>query len=500
MENKYEKKFFLRTDILPEEIPALFSNKQIYMEFTEKDLEKIKDKVIKNLSTVPLFYNIPKSDKSERKIALLHPLAQLQAFNYIVKYEQLIVSHCKKSQYSVRSPIKRNVPKLMANQRISNELKKIEEEFNIENKVTVTSDEDKIEYLNYFSYNRYKSISEMMKSVKFRRDSYKYEVFMKLDVQRCFPSIYTHSLSWALFGDKALAKNKRSIKNCFPNDSDNIMQKINFNETHGIVVGPEFSRVIAELLFTKIDTNLLIKLYKKKYVNKKDYTIYRFIDDYFIFAHNQEILKEIEETLKKELLEFNLILNNSKTNIQYKPFNMSDESIITLKRILEEFNNSRRNLLNNKKGKGNNLVLENIIGTKAHWNNLTEKIEYLIHKFPNSKSRIVNYFLKSIRSNIIYNFKYKYVMFHILEIVSNIYTLNINYQSTNHLISIYYKMISQIKTNKQNEEIKEIEEKIFQNIYVILKNNKSKINSMYELLVFAKQLEKKYLVVIFVRF
>ena len=109
-----KKNLFLRTDTLPEEIPVLFSNKAVYLNFTKKRIDEISniDNVL-NFVTVPFFFYIPKSKDEKRKIGLLHPIAQIQAFNYILRYEQLVISFCKNSPYSVRSPIKRNIPKLI---------------------------------------------------------------------------------------------------------------------------------------------------------------------------------------------------------------------------------------------------------------------------------------------------------------------------------------------------------------------------------------------------
>lgn len=40
------------------------------------------------------------------------------------------------------------------------------------------------------------------------------------------------------------------------------MQKSNYNETNGILVGPEFSRWVAEVIFSRIDSELKNKLNK----------------------------------------------------------------------------------------------------------------------------------------------------------------------------------------------------------------------------------------------
>lgn len=511
-----KRELFLRTDVLPSEIPILFSNKAVYRNFTQKALESLEmeNETLHKFVTVPLHFYIPKSQKEERKIGLLHPLAQIQAFDYILKYEQLVISFCKNSPYSVRSPVKRNIPKIKMQQKRAKELKKLEEEFNFSNQISVTSDEDQVLFYNYFSYRKYKRIQNLYNSPKFSRDKYKYSYFLKLDIQRFFPSIYTHSLAWAIFGDKALAKKHMKMKKAFPNASDIISQKINFNETHGLVIGPEFSRVIAELLLTRVDTNLHRALNKEKLVHKKDYSLYRFVDDFFLFAHQKEDLFLIEDYLKRELNLYNLTLNVSKSEFQEKPFDVNDNSIIELKRILKEFEIEKKLALDimNEEQQDNKVKFRDYKGRRDHWNNLFHKVEVLISKNFNSKTKIVNFFLKSIRSSINFDGNHVYVIINILEIISNVFVLDINNKSTSYLISIYFKILNQAKILEEayqeeisccNDSLKikdyknkindllVIEEKIFQYSFTILKNNAKEISNMYDLIVFMKMLNKK---------
>lgn len=515
--NKMKKELFLRTDVLPAEIPILFSNKSVYLNFSKKNIDSsIEVKKMLQMVTVPFFFYIPKSNKSERKIGLVHPIAQLQMFNYILKYEMLITSFCKNSPYSVRSPIKRNIPKIKEQEIRINEIKKIEEEFSFTDKISVTSEEDKILFYNYFSYRKYTRIKELYNSPKFNRDKYKYSYFLKLDIQRCFPSIYTHSLAWAIFGDKALGKKhaRKTFDDIFPNATDIISQKINFNETHGLVVGPEFSRVIAELLLTRIDVDLQINLRNNGLQNKKDYSIYRYVDDYFLFAYNKEDVAFIEKCLKDELNKYNLNLNVDKSQLQEKPFRTSSGAILDLKTILKQFNQDKKISFDLKKEQKDDelLLFSNYKGSRNQWNIMFNRVEDLIIENNESKTKIVNYFLKSIRSSINYDGEHNHVMGNMLEIVSNIFILDVNNNSTNYIISIFVKILnkakeikayyeSKLQENNNEDNVKQfansvenlifIEENIFQNSYRILKNKFNDIDQMYDLIVFMKLLEKK---------
>lgn len=509
-----KRNLFLRTDILPEEIPVLFNNRNVYYPFTESKMREIilRDSQLLKTVTVPYYFYIPKNsaaNNAKRKMSLLHPIAQIQSFNYILRYEQLILSYCSKSPYSVRSPAKRNPIKfnnIHAKELTSN---KLVEEFSFTKETAITSEENKILFFNYFSYKKYKRIDELYKSPKFKRAKYKYQYFSNLDIQNFFPSIYTHSLSWAILGDKAIAKAKDNIKNSdlFANATDIIVQKINFNETHGLVVGPEFSRIIAELLLTRVDINLNIRLSKKGINNNSDYLIYRYVDDYLIFSMDESIAKEIESDLRDELLKFNLSINLSKSKVQKRPFKIYSTPIVELKRALKEFEYEKMLIKNNSKIEGP------IIGYQATWNDMLEKIEKIINENPDSSKRVVNYFLKTMLTSIELNHSHRGSMLNLIDIISNVYSLDINYRSTMYLVSIYAKVHnnSKIELAKLNELLAEkkgvidketqvissnikniqiINESIFRNATTLLKNNFSKIETMHELIVFMKTLEK----------
>ena len=61
------------------------------------------------------------------------------------------------------------------------------------------------------------------------------------------------------------------------------MQQMNYNETNGIIIYPEFSRIFAELILQRIDKNVEKELYNKGYRYKEDYDIYRYVDDFSSF-------------------------------------------------------------------------------------------------------------------------------------------------------------------------------------------------------------------------
>lgn len=94
--------------------------------------------------------------------------------------------------------------------------------------------------------------------------------------RRNFPSIYTHSIPWALHG-KAVSKKSTSITALAGNLLDKCTQHTRDKQTNGLLIGPHSSNIIAEIILTKIDVELQAKGYKK---------IARHIDDYAFYAED----------------------------------------------------------------------------------------------------------------------------------------------------------------------------------------------------------------------
>ena len=71
------------------------------------------------------------------------------------------------------------------------------------------------------------------------------------------------------------------------------MQGMNYQETNGIIIGPEFSRLFAEVILQYVDQRVEQELLlKHEYRHKVDYECYRYVDDYFFFYNNEEVKGE----------------------------------------------------------------------------------------------------------------------------------------------------------------------------------------------------------------
>lgn len=127
---------------------------------------------------------------------------------------------------------------------------------------------------------------------------------VKADISTCFPSIYTHSIPWALAG-KPEAKRTAGDNSIWYNQIDKACQGIKNGETHGLLIGPHASNLLSEIILTVVDK----KLYDQ------EYRFSRNIDDYdcYVNSHNQAecFLRDLETALR----EFDLPLNHKKTKI-----------------------------------------------------------------------------------------------------------------------------------------------------------------------------------------
>ena len=144
---------------------------------------------------------------------------------------------------------------------------------------------------------------------------------MKFDVQSCFDSIYTHSIAWATCGGKDIYKsNFNGDDHTFGSKWDRQMQLMNYNETNGIVIGPEFSRIFAEVILQHVDCYVSSSLQNDNMFWERDYVCYRYVDDYFFFYNDEACRKKAMELFDEKLREFKLSVSAEKTHEYLRPF------------------------------------------------------------------------------------------------------------------------------------------------------------------------------------
>lgn len=150
-------------------------------------------------------------------------------------------------------------------------------------------------------------------------NSFKYAVQLKTDIAKFYPSIYTHSVPWVTFGGKGKYKRNRAlnrtnplkVSNIYGDDIDDRLMWCQNQQTIGIPIGPDTSLIIAEVIACHID-----KLLEKKLKSKKiDFLGYRYYDDYALYFNSELDAQICLSELKKVLNDFELKINDEKTEI-----------------------------------------------------------------------------------------------------------------------------------------------------------------------------------------
>jgi hypothetical protein len=323
--NKEDKNRVLLTELLPYEVPIIFSNDGFYQLVTSKKHKDFFDNV-KNLSNatsdkegrkygIPFNYEVRKTVQGDtRLLSIIHPLNQIDFIDFYNKYDSLILHLCSKSPFSLRRASK--VAKFYYSPDLvfDEEEQKSEE---VEVEPEILDNETKL-LKSYFSYKPIDLVYKFYDRSEYQRLEQRFNLLMEFDISKCFYNIYTHSITWAV-KDKESAK-KGSKQTSFENSFDKIMQLSNYNETHGIVVGPEVSRIFAEVILQQIDLNVLRKITKEGYEIGNDFEIRRYVDDFFVFSNEKKILDSILETYRRELEEYKLYINKQKTEFKETPF------------------------------------------------------------------------------------------------------------------------------------------------------------------------------------
>lgn len=145
------------------------------------------------------------------------------------------------------------------------------------------------------------------------KDCSDYNYLITTDIKDFYPSIYTHSIGWAINTKNTLkiSKNRKEYS-YLGNRIDKLFQNCHDTQTNGIPVSSLVSDIIAELILADVDNKISNEISKKEI---KDVFISRYRDDYRIMSKD-EVSGKITLQLLSRILqtEYNLYLNTDKTN------------------------------------------------------------------------------------------------------------------------------------------------------------------------------------------
>lgn len=134
---------------------------------------------------------------------------------------------------------------------------------------------------------------------------------LKTDINSFYPSVYTHSIPWALH-TKPVAKTNRSTA-LLGNLLDKIIRNGQDGQTMGIPIGPDTSLLIAELILTDVDLKLQPAVHGRAF---------RYVDDYEIGFRSFADAEAALAILQSLLADFELSLNPRKTAIHDLPLSL----------------------------------------------------------------------------------------------------------------------------------------------------------------------------------
>lgn len=393
---------YLLTDTTPVEISELFTYSYFY-DFLH-DNKKSLDSILTRISTVekntfnqsipfeggwqssPLTYGIVKNDgHSLRKMSIPQPISALNMYYFINLYQKDILNYLDDPVFSVRYQ-KRNTDLFY---RKTNRTSLIDYQYKRDRRSKKVVEQTG----RFFDIAPFGKIVDLERSERWRQANLKYKLFCKVDYKRCFDSIYSHAYKWIVTRNVVDSK-------AFKNSSlfaviDRMLQNINGASSNGVIVGPEFSRMIVEILLQTIDEAISHELTRKSLIQGEDFEIMRYVDDMFIFSKNDDIqstiLKVIDEKTALYLLEINKLKTKSELTPYFRAEWIGDVEAYKDK-VLQVFRT-------NKELK--NLDEKYQISARAETiQSLKMDFEYLIAKYKDDSISITNYMMSVILNSM----------------------------------------------------------------------------------------------------
>lgn len=386
----------IMTDLRPVELPKIFTLKYFYRYLsrnskTTRDVltgldVNQKDPFGKEWHAAPLKYHIIKKNNELREMSLPNPVSMIEVFCFIEKYEKELLIYFGKDSFSIRKH-KKN--------------KSLYYRRSIDNKLLyehIDPDDGKAMQLeaagNYFYIEPFSRLDKFYKSDVWFDLNRRYKYFGKIDFNRCFDSIYTHTYNWIIAGNSVDAKKYTNAH--ILSVIDRMLQSMNGSITNGIVVGPEFSRALAEILLQTIDNEVILELENLGYLKERSYNVSRYIDDIFIFSNSEEEINIIISKYAQCAEKYHLKLNERKQEIGSLPrvwFEWKDQVGI----FVENFNRKFFYALDDEQKylvKGKNLLKINITSK------IKNQFQDMIANNFFYKDKIVSYVMSTIFNKI----------------------------------------------------------------------------------------------------
>lgn len=477
---KHDKHRFILTDTLPYETPLFFSNFGYYKILKKQDPLHSFFTNIFSINKVPLKsyeFNISKNGDGIRKLSIAHPASQLEICNLIHNNAEMVTYLCSKSNFSIRRPTAVASYYFEKNENFSeSSLSDLREDDVTPGEILNDENDHDEEYAtSYFSYDGYTLLYKFFDSLKFQSIEKKYTRFLKFDIAKCFNSIYTHSISWAIKGKEFSKDNIGSYS--FDCQFDYIIRRMNENETNGIIIGPEFSRVFAEIILQRIDCEAEKELLVLGFRNKIDYEIKRYVDDFFVFTRSAEVEKAIYGIFLRSLSNYKLFVNESKEFKDIRPFitNLTIAKTEVIDQLSDFFRSIKKEKVNSDEKKDVNKTpsIQFIYKPYTRSNNLIIRFKSIVKKNEANYDAFSGLVMSLFRARLVkilnevssldkikdHSSTYKNLIVFSIDFLSFIFAMSIRVR-TSHLMSQIFVIIGEIRLRLIKSDQLEIEKKL----------------------------------------
>lgn len=149
----------------------------------------------------------------------------------------------------------------------------------------------------------------------------RYGRYIKTDIARFYPSVYTHAIAWAHLSKDSVKQNfnTRRFKYSFANHLDKAVSSGQMGQIIGIPIGPDTFRLISELIATELEE------IARKEITDLDVRAVRYVDDLLIGLADTETPDTILTKLATALYQYGLDLNGDKTSLHGLGFSHAPE-------------------------------------------------------------------------------------------------------------------------------------------------------------------------------
>lgn len=499
------------SDVLPYETPVIFSNRYFYKFLVENGIyladklcwknssvksgfnhiidlllsAKINstsssaDVYIKNnftyngLRKKTFTFKISHKLSDYRALSIPHPLNQVNIIKFYNENKEFIQYASSGSDFSIRHPYK-----VARSTFVNDYLHKLRSDKDSHLYKGIELSENETENIkSFFTYKYYSNIHKFFESQEYQASEKKYNNLYKFDISKFFDSIYTHSIAWALLNKEIVKDNLEPSKKTFAGKFDKLMQEMNYGETNGILIGPEVSRIFAEILLQTIDKNVFVQLSSKEINHEKHYRLYRYVDDYFLFYDDETQKNLILDCFKHNLKEFGLYISDSKSVLYTKPI-VTDLTIAKVKitDLLDDELGIKCSENSWNVGFNSNKVITRFkIIVKESNIEYKDIINFSLAVIEKRTLKILSVFRSEQKKQEYLSSFIKYLL-SILELSFFIYSVAPRVSSTIKIVSLLSKVLQFIKLSPNGEikdhQIESIYTKIYTNVCGILEKNK----------------------------